>query len=130
MQSLISKTHNLWRSSFFSKSFKIWFRFQISSKILREIFCFSDNCIWICCGNFFLLRREYLSSAVNVLSNSPKISDILRWTFSNAISTKVMKQYDESALVKPLRRFKMLTVKGCSQRRLFRHLTNHVFRSL
>ena len=37
---------------------------------------FLDNCPWTGFRNFPLLQREYLSSAVNVLTNSPKISDM------------------------------------------------------
>ena len=35
-----------------------------------------NNCILIDCRYFSKLRRQYLSSAVNVLTNSPEISDI------------------------------------------------------
>ena len=33
-----------------------------------------DNCIWTGWRNFSLLWQEYLSSAINVLTNTPKIS--------------------------------------------------------
>ena len=33
-------------------------------------FCFSDKCIWIVCIELSLLRREYLSWVVNVLTES------------------------------------------------------------
>ena len=36
----------------------------------EKVFCFSDKCIWIVCIELSLLRREYLSSAVNVLTKS------------------------------------------------------------
>ena len=42
-------------------------------KVQIKLFVFGDNCIWIVCFKLFLLRREYLSSAVNVLTNSLKI---------------------------------------------------------
>ena len=51
----------------------------------------------------------------------------LRPTFSNAVSTKVMKQYDESAVVQLVALFSMLTVEGCFETELCRHLTNHIF---
>ena len=44
----------------------------------QKINCFLENCFWISCGKFSLFRREYLSFPVNVLTNSPKISDITK----------------------------------------------------
>ena len=35
---------------------------------------FLDKYIWIYCGKFSVLWKEYLSSAFSVLANSPKIS--------------------------------------------------------
>ena len=37
-------------------------------------FCFWDKCIWIRCIKLPVLRKEYLSFSVNVLTNSLKIS--------------------------------------------------------
>ena len=39
-------------------------------KKIRKSFLFGDNCVRIGCVKLSLLRREYLSSAVNVLTNS------------------------------------------------------------
>ena len=39
-------------------------------KKMRKSFLFGDNCVRIGCVKISLLRREYLSSAVNVLTNS------------------------------------------------------------
>ena len=39
---------------------------------MTQILSFWDNCIWIGCLTLSLLRREYLSSAVSVLTNSVK----------------------------------------------------------
>ena len=41
-------------------------------KKLEKAFCFSDNYVRIGCVKLSLLRREYLSSAVNVLTTSYK----------------------------------------------------------
>ena len=41
----------------------------------EKVFCFSDNGVSSCCVKFSMFRREYLSSVVNVLTNSVKISD-------------------------------------------------------
>ena len=43
-------------------------------KIAEKIFCFGDNAVWSCCWKFCIFRREYLSSAANVLKNGPKLS--------------------------------------------------------
>ena len=63
-----------------------------------------------------LLRREYLSSAVSVLTNTPKISDITKKDiFRLNFSDSDEKQYDEIAVVKFFGLFNMLIVRGCSE---------------
>ena len=47
-------------------------------KIDKKAFCFGDNSIWSGCVKLSLLRKEYLSSAVNVLTNSYKILHITK----------------------------------------------------
>ena len=47
---------------------------------IQNFFSLLDNCIWVVCCKFSLLRREYLSSVYKVLTNSPQISDITRRT--------------------------------------------------
>ena len=49
-----------------------------SKKIAEKSFCFRDKCIWICCVKLPLLRREYLLSAINVLTNSFKIFHVTK----------------------------------------------------
>ena len=78
-------------------------------------FCFLDNCTWIEWGNFFLLRREYLLAAVNAITNTPRISDTLRRTFSKTTFEKGMKQYDGSAGVHFCRLFNMFTLARYSK---------------
>ena len=46
----------------------------MKKKNLEEIFCFWDNGVSNCYGKFCILLPEYLSSAVNALTNSLKIS--------------------------------------------------------
>ena len=41
----------------------------------EKVFYFLDNGVWSCCSKVCTLQREYLLSAVNVLTNSLKISD-------------------------------------------------------
>ena len=45
----------------------------MQKRIAKNFCCFLDNFNWIGCVKLFLLRREYLSSAVNALTNSPKV---------------------------------------------------------
>ena len=79
------KNTSAMRVTFFLKKFKIQFKFRKwIKKIAKKKFFFSwNNCISRCCNNFSLLRREYLSSAVNGLRNSPKIFDITQKDFFN-----------------------------------------------
>ena len=50
-------------------------------KKLTKIFYLLDKCIWIDWVNLYLLRKEYLSFAVNVLANTPKILHIRKRDF-------------------------------------------------
>ena len=57
----------------------IWSSFQKCSKKFRKSFFFFfwlDNCILIGCAKFSLLRREYWSSEINMLTSSSKILSI------------------------------------------------------
>ena len=71
-KSVISEIQNLWGSSFFSKCSKFDLVFKNGEKKQEKVFRFWDNCIWIDIVKFSLLRRAYLSSALNVLTRSPK----------------------------------------------------------
>ena len=55
---------------------------KIPKKISKKFF-FWNNSFSICCYKLCLLRREYLSSAVNRLTNSPTILDITQRDFFN-----------------------------------------------
>ena len=48
---------------------------EYQKKNWENVFSFLDNGVWNSCGKFCIILREYLSSAVNVLTNSLKISD-------------------------------------------------------
>ena len=66
----------------FLKMFKIESRFpKKQQKIGKMFFSFWDNWIWRCCNKLCLLSREYLSLAVNVLTNSPEILHITQRDF-------------------------------------------------
>ena len=75
-----SKTENhenmIFMFSIFTKMLFFMQCFINKAKNSGKVFCFLDNCIWIDCFKISLLRKEYLWSAVNMLTNSTKISDI------------------------------------------------------
>ena len=73
------------RVIFFLKILKIEFKFTKCKEKLENIFFFWDNCIKKCYYKFSLLRREYLLSAVNGLTNSPTILHIIQREFLNLI---------------------------------------------
>ena len=66
---------------FLENFWKINIDFKNREKNWEKVFCFCDNCIWIGCIRVSLLIREYLSSSVNVLTNTFKISHIFKRDF-------------------------------------------------
>ena len=58
-----------------------WIKIQEMKKNSENIFRFLDNFISKCCYKLALLRREYLLSAVNRLTNSRKILHIIQRLF-------------------------------------------------
>ena len=53
----------------------------MQKKKIRKSFLFGDNCVRIGYVKLSLLRREYLSSAVNVLTNSYKALRLTKTDF-------------------------------------------------
>ena len=95
---------------------------------------FWDNCIWIGIIKLSLWRTRYFSSADDVLTSRPKI---LRVTKRDFFQLKFLGSDQWSMImVKNLwcrlqqwfGTFTMLLSEGPSSTRLFRHLSNHVFR--
>ena len=72
-ESLISEIRRLWGSSIFWKCSKFNVNFRNSKKKWERVCSFWENSIWIGYVKLSLLRREHLSSAVNVLTKSLKI---------------------------------------------------------
>ena len=66
---------------FFKKNFITESKFRKCKIKLENIFRFWDKCVWKCCNKLPLLRRNYLSSAVNGLTSSPKIFHIAQRDF-------------------------------------------------
>ena len=81
-ESIASEIHNVSGVSFFFwKCSKFKSEFKNAAKKWEKVFCFRDNCIWIGCIKFCLLRREYLPSALNVLQNSVEILHVTNTDF-------------------------------------------------
>ena len=80
-QSEISETYKLWASSFLSKCSKVDLNFKTTKEDMEKIFSFLDICIWVGCVKLSLLRREYLTSVVSLLTNSPELLYITKRNF-------------------------------------------------
>ena len=78
----LGNTLALWQSSFVSKCLKFDVDCRNGTKNWEKVFYFLDNCIWIGSGKFSQSWTRYLSSAVNVLTNTPKTSPITRGDIS------------------------------------------------
>ena len=82
-----------------------------------------------------MFRREYLSSVVNVLTDSVKISDPAIADFVQLIYPEFMGKGNNRLIVVPtsfqqcLEPVNTLTTEWCSEPRRFRRLSNHLFRS-
>ena len=72
-KSAFSEIHWLWGSSSFWKCSKLHVDNTNPEKNYKNVFSCWDNSIWIGCIKLSPLRGEYLSSPVNVLTNSLKI---------------------------------------------------------
>ena len=86
------------RVTFSWKCSKFYLHFKNGENKSEKVFPFRDNCIWIGCVKLSLLRRECCWPVVNVLKNSPKISQ-LGETFSNLIASTVISKYRKSFLI-------------------------------
>ena len=80
-EGLISEINQLWGSSFFWKCSKFKVDFENATKNSEKAFSFWDNCVRIGCVKLSLLRKEYLSSAVNVLKKSYKALRLTKTDF-------------------------------------------------
>ena len=81
-ETVIPEIHRLSGSPFSPKCTKFNVELKNAEKYSEKVFCFWDNSLWIGCVKLSLLRREYLSSAVNVLTNSLKILHSTNLDFS------------------------------------------------
>ena len=80
-EAIISVIIRLRCSSWFSERCKFHPQLRNTIKNWQKVFRFWDKVVWNCCQKICILRREYLSSGVNVLTNSVKISDVTKAAF-------------------------------------------------
>ena len=66
----------------------------------EKIFGFWDKCIWIVCVQLFLLIREYVSLAVNLLRRGLKNFHESQSDFCNSITFTVITRAGKSTLIK------------------------------
>ena len=71
----------------------------MQEKIQKKLFVFEIIASRIGCVKLSLLRREYLSSAVNVLTNSYKALHLTKTDFFHSIAFQMISKYGSSAVV-------------------------------
>ena len=72
---------NAMRVIFFWKYLKFNLVFKNAARNWEKVFCFWDNCIWICLVKLSLLRTGCFPPAANVLTSSPKIWHVNKTDF-------------------------------------------------
>ena len=88
------------RVIFFWKCSKFNADLKNAEKNSEKLISFWDKCIWIVYIHLFLLIREYLSLAVNVLRKGLKNFHVFKSDFCNSITFTVITQHDKGALIK------------------------------
>ena len=89
---MILEITRLGYSSLFFKCSKFNAHFRKSIKNQEKVFRFRDNGASSCCMKFSIFRREYLSSVVNLLTNSVKISDQTKADFAQLNLSQIQKK--------------------------------------
>ena len=89
---MILEITRLGYSSFFSKcsQFNAYFRKAIKNQ--EKVFRFRDNGASSCCMKFSIFRWEYLSSVVNLLTNSVNISDQTKADFAQLNLPRILEK--------------------------------------
>ena len=71
---------------------------EMAQKLEKKLYVW-DTCIWIGYGKLSLLQRKYLSSGVNMLTNSLKILDITNRDIFKLNFPQRNEEYDRSAVM-------------------------------
>ena len=100
LECVIWQINQLWGSSFFCKRWKFHVDFENARKSWEKAFCYWDNCFWIGSDKLSPLRREYWSSAVNVLTNTYKALLLTKTDFFPSITFTMITKYGSGAVVK------------------------------
>ena len=96
---VILEINQLWRSSFFWKCSKFHVDFENARKSTEKGFCFRDNCFRIGCVKYSLFRREYWSSAVNMLTNTYKALRLTKTDFFHSLTFKMITKYGNGTVI-------------------------------
>ena len=112
-QSVIPQIHYLRRTSFLSKWLKLYVDSKNGTKNWENVFRFSDNCIWIGSFKFFQSWTGYLSSAVNMLTNNPKISPKTRGDIFQRNFPENDEKYDKHTFMEISQVFRPLSHANC-----------------
>ena len=123
------KNSSAMRVSFFLRISELNRNLQKAKKNWENIFCLWDKYIWKFCYKLSLLRTEYLLSAVNGSQDFAYHSEKgfqSEFSLQGSINIAKVLLFSSEQSLGP---FTMLLVEGSSETELFRHLSNHVFRS-
>ena len=107
-------------------------KFKKWRKKLRNSFLFRDDCIWNGWVKLSLLTRQYLWHAVDVLKTVLRFCLSLRESFLNLMPFTVIYKYGKSGVIQISALFipfNILLVEESSKTRLFKNLSNNVFRN-
>ena len=99
LECVIWQINQLWRSSFFRKCWKFHVDFENARKNWEKAFCFWDNFVRIGCVKLSLLRREYWSSAVNLLTNTYKALRLTKTDFFHSLTFKMITKYGDGTVI-------------------------------
>ena len=127
---VLLEINQLWRSSFFWKCSKFHVDFENARKSPEEAFCFWDNCFRIGCVKYSLFRREYWSSAVNVLTNTYKALRLTKTDFFHSLTFKMITKYGNGTVIQIATVFERVYHVACQRvlwNGLFGDISNHVF---
>ena len=105
---------------------------EMQSKIDKKRPFFETKNVWSCSQKICILRREYLSSGLNVLTNSLEISDVTKADIFqlnlSLIHGKIKKIVVPCWLQQCFEPVNTFITEWCAEARPFRRLSKHLFR--
>ena len=99
LEAVTPEISQLWGSSIFSERWNIKINFKNDKKSSEKTFCFWRNWIKIVCVKLSLLRREYLSMALNILKDTLKIFHIAKRNFFDSMALPFINKYCTGGVV-------------------------------